>query len=1087
MAADLKMENSGVFSVDGVSFYLQHFDAGWSRSEQKNARAENGYPKKSDGNQEFVGTWSLRGELANIRQRIQQNSDGSYDVSYAVSSPAAIATKSLSVGFDLAVDQAAGKTIRVDDQGILLPALYGEMILFRRSDSSRLMIPAKTGVLVLEGDNLNIYIQDERKFNSPAFHFRLVLKTPEMQLTQTALAFKLSFRPYRSTPLNLGMSANMGFADPVADDRQGGWTDQGPANDLNALRPGRLHALGVDFQVLDPLTNAGRSCMVFAGPERSYFMQSASVPVPPTPEAPANVYLLHAAAWLPGKKIPIGIINAQYADGSTQTIPVIANHDVGNWWGQSPVANGAVGWRGQNASAAIGLYVSRFPLERKVLKQLTFTSTGTAVWMVAAASVSPDDIPLAVSIPTVITAGVDWAPYDNRADVAAGGALDLSFLNNPNDTPAGKYGPLTATSGGHFVFANRPDQPIRLCGANICFGTNFLDKAQADQLAERFVRYGYNTVRLHHYDGMLQKRGGASYELNPVQLDKLDYLFAAFKKRGIYINIDLFTIRKFSQAEIPDLGRDPDQTEYKALVPISDAAFGAWKKFAANLLTHVNPYTGMTWAEDPALIGICPVNEDTIFATVTCNAAIRKLYEVRFEQWLDQQPAAAVADRHASFNRFLVEMQVNADLRQREFLRSLAVKALVTGNNFMSTQAQAYIRDNYEYVDDHGYWDHPAFPENAWQLPFRFQQGNAVTAAATMPRYMIASRILGKPFTITEFNFVWPNAYRAQGGVLMAAYASLQDWDALYAFDYGGLSPRQLTLFQLSTDPVNLLADRLATLMYRRGDIAPAKNTIAFAVTERTGYGQTKLVPSRFPPGFTMLGLSSKIGSFPLRASARDNKIPLAANGIDAIVTDDPNAPQILAGKKVYPLTDGSLDHLLKDLNLAGLHTADGAIVSDTGQIRLWPEKGLMSVITERSECFILASNASLDGRFVQVKNGSEPCVVMVCAMDGHPLVESKRIVVAHLTDAANTNQAFADQSRTLMTDQGALPVLIRRGSATVTLKHTGDPLQAWALDNTGVRTRPVPLETLSENRTVLQVSTVSQQGTTLAYELARE
>ena len=49
----------------------------------------------------------------------------------------------------------------------------------------------------------------------------------------------------------------MGFADSVANDRKGGWTDQGPDNDLRIFPVGR-HCYGpAVFDVIDPSTNNG--------------------------------------------------------------------------------------------------------------------------------------------------------------------------------------------------------------------------------------------------------------------------------------------------------------------------------------------------------------------------------------------------------------------------------------------------------------------------------------------------------------------------------------------------------------------------------------------------------------------------------------------------------------------------------------------------------------------------------------------------------------------------------------------------------------------------------------------------------------
>ena len=52
---------------------------------------------------------------------------------------------------------------------------------------------------------------------------------------------------------------------------------------------------------------------------------------------------------------------------------------------------------------------------------------------------------------------------------------------------------------------------------------------------------------------------------------------------------------------------------FKGLVFVLDSALANWAAFSRNLLTHVNPYTGLAWKDDPALAGLSLVNEDTIF------------------------------------------------------------------------------------------------------------------------------------------------------------------------------------------------------------------------------------------------------------------------------------------------------------------------------------------------------------------------------------------------------------------------------------------------------------------------------------------
>jgi len=66
------------------------------------------------------------------------------------------------------------------------------------------------------------------------------------------------------TPLDLSKAANMGFADEIAGDGKGGWTDQGSLNDLREFTLRGLNKLQyVDFYIIDPEENDGKSCIVW--------------------------------------------------------------------------------------------------------------------------------------------------------------------------------------------------------------------------------------------------------------------------------------------------------------------------------------------------------------------------------------------------------------------------------------------------------------------------------------------------------------------------------------------------------------------------------------------------------------------------------------------------------------------------------------------------------------------------------------------------------------------------------------------------------------------------------------------------------
>ena len=126
-------------------------------------------------------------------------------------------------------------------------------------------------------------------------------------------------------------------------------------------------------------------------------------------------------------------------------------------------------------------------------------------------------------------------------------------------------------------------------------------------------------------------------ELDPQKLDQLEYLFAALKKRGIYIVTDVYVSRTITAADnIPeaDLRYKELSFQMKQLLPISPAARENWKTFARNWLGHRNPYTGMTWVEDPALVSLSLANENNLDSSWESTPKIRTLYVAEFARWM---------------------------------------------------------------------------------------------------------------------------------------------------------------------------------------------------------------------------------------------------------------------------------------------------------------------------------------------------------------------------------------------------------------------------------------------------------------------
>ncbi|MDQ2798037.1 MAG: hypothetical protein M3Y13_00155 [Armatimonadota bacterium] len=172
-------------------------------------------------------------------------------------------------------------------------------------------------------------IQSFQLKSLPGNDFDTVLATPFTE----KFAFAATLAQEQWYQVDLTKQANRGFADPVADDGKGGWTDEGPDNDLHFMPTGLLSLYGVPFRVIDPVQNGGNSCIVLrSGPgpgtrtNRDEYPRSVTIPV----GRKSNVfYFLLGVGW--GAPGDVATLTVHYADGRTAPIPLRDGENVLNW------------------------------------------------------------------------------------------------------------------------------------------------------------------------------------------------------------------------------------------------------------------------------------------------------------------------------------------------------------------------------------------------------------------------------------------------------------------------------------------------------------------------------------------------------------------------------------------------------------------------------------------------------------------------------------------------------------------------------------------------------------------------------------
>ena len=214
-----------------------------------------------------------------------------------------------------------------------------------------------------------------------------------------------------------------------------------------------------------------------------------------------------------------------------------------------------------------------------------------------------------------------WFPWP-YVDPIPGSALDSSNLNH---VPAGSQGRVQV-QGGVFVTTEKGER-IRFWGCNLSANEAFPpDEAAAKRVARRLAAGGINIARLHHLDAPWSVDSGGSIwtpgsqdriHIDPVQLDKLHRLVAALKEEGIYSNVNL----KVSRLHTVEDGFPPSIAQlpqfHKRVDYFSARHVELQLDYAQQLLSAINPYTGLSLAEDPAVAVVEINNENSLLGMRT--------------------------------------------------------------------------------------------------------------------------------------------------------------------------------------------------------------------------------------------------------------------------------------------------------------------------------------------------------------------------------------------------------------------------------------------------------------------------------------
>lgn len=719
-----------------------------------------------------------------------------------------------------------------------------------------------------------------------------------------------------------------------------------------------------------------------------------------------------------------------------------------------------------------------------------------------------------------------WLPLADRSLIAAnaGNALDFSHLSAAG--PAGQFGWARRGADGEIAFERQPARQ-RFLVAPMIFSNpigKIPDKAGIDRLVQELRRTGYNAVRLHFIDALLMDDRDSDFDFDPEQFDRLHYLMARLKSAGIYWIADGMSSNNGGYGNVRP-HRFIEKYSAKFDVAISEAGFEHWARLVDRIWGTRNPYTGVAPMRDPAMLGMILVNEGALTQMATVRGGhYPSSLEPMFRNWLSARysdeealraawghelrpgeslsarislPSAVRGNsaRSKDFARFISEIERAAFGRMDRHVRDLGFGGLTTAFDSWGTLGADVTRSALGWIDMHGYHD---VPTNRGQVGSTNLQTSLLDSQARAVRALSNVRQWGKPFTVTEYGQPFWNRYRHEIAALVPTMAAHQGWSAISLFgagaiqtDYGpsdALWRQAIYPFGTGADPITRAGERLAALLFLRGDVSPSPHRIRLHLDSEalfSGSAGWEWVPEEISRLAFIAPIGLDFGPMPERATSGDLSLDLLArppawgarpegvpsrSGVD--FRSDPIAP--LRAARIVSERNRSKPEV-------------SLFESDTGEMVLDARERRIQISTARSSVIVL-KGGDADNPGFAVKGASGPALFAVASLDGLTLPKSRHLLVWVLTDAVNSGMKFDDERRTRLVGIGTFPPLVRAIQATLRLEIAqSNDLKAWPLSLAGERRRAVPLKSDDKGVELLIDTAGLPDGPAVFFEIAAE
>jgi hypothetical protein len=676
----------------------------------------------------------------------------------------------------------------------------------------------------------------------------------------------------------------------------------------------------------------------------------------------------------------------------------------------------------------------------------------------------------------------EWKPAQDYAQPSAIAMDDWS------PERAGARGRVVR-KGQDLLYGGRP---AKFWGLNLCYRACAPEKEMADRQAAFYRKYGINTVRLHKYaDGAgwsgIQSADSAA-EFDPAGLDRMDYLVARLIEAGIFVKLSAqFGVIAIGPQDVRDVpyaeefGKLGGKKGGRIATPASAFAYSPEVqnlhiRQIANLLAHKNPYTGRTYADEPGLLAIEIINENSVLfyssmSPLRASATLRGTVGKRFCDFLRKRyggkDALLAAWGDKAFNsfgaegfakegedldrgnilpignpwfwdpanlngsqafrrrrlldslEFLHDLQVEAYGRWVEAVRKAGYAGEILASNWQAGQNTShYYNLHTDYtvglIDRHNYF---GGSRSMLAVP-----GGGMLSAGMQ-------QVADRPFMLSEWIHTFPGEWHAEGPAIIAAYGmGLQDWDVSYIFQ--------------NSDPGGFIAE----LGKSKWEVTAPQMFALFPALSRQVRRQDVKAADVVAPRYVHV------------PSLRDEKLGFndgVAQDYDIKSFDSDKVParSLAVARCVVEFTDAYRETPAFD---AEAHRRDGDYVSATGQLRWTPGAnaydGRFTMDTPATKAvvgFAAGKTCALAG--VAITPRTPFAAIYVTARGpGEDLRSARSALVVAVARARNTGMKYLDGKRLLA--RGGPPILMEPVKAEIRLDRAAGAV-VHVLDQDGKRT----------------------------------